>query len=276
MSSLQKVYESLRDLGGVNQNIVSIMYEFVIGKFKMAHLAEIMSQPEGAAGVIRRMEIMNMSKSSLNAILIDAEEDYTRDNVSLAGIPEIVDRFMLMVTGSTGIPVTRLFGRSPGGLNATGENDLRNYYDLVESAQGNTLKSPLVRFYKLLGKSIGIKEIPAFTFNSLYQMTEIEIAEQQQRIASTKQTEANTLMTFVNMGALDADEVRHDNLGKTGSVKPEEVEMPEGYDPGGDPRKAPKDKDSDDSDSDDDDGVKSANKKKKTPKTGMDVKPRVK
>ena len=248
MSSLQKVFESLRDLGGVNQSIVSLMYEFVVGKFKVAHLAEIMSQPGGESGIIRRMEIMNMSKSVLNAILIDSEEEYARDNANLAGVPEIIDRFMLMVTGATGIPVTRLFGRSPGGLNATGENDLRNYYDLIEAAQRNKLKGPLTRLFKLIGISNGIKEVPAFEFNSLYQMTELEYAELDQRKASTEQTKVNSFLTLVNMGALDADEVRHDYLGKTGSVKEEEeytdpTEEKE-YDPGGDPRKAPKDKDS--------------------------------
>jgi phage-related protein (TIGR01555 family) len=239
MSSLQKVFESLRDLGGINQSIASLMYELVVGKFKVAHLAEIMSQPGGSSGIIRRLEIMNMSKSMLNAVLIDSEEDYSRDAANLAGIPEVVDRFMLMVSGSSGIPVTRLFGRSPGGLNSTGENDLRNYYDLVESAQRNKLQKPIKRLVAILCAAHGIKDIPKFEFNSLYQMTEIEIAEQQQRIASTKQTEANTMMTFVNMGALDADEVRKDYLNKKGSVKPEEVEAPENYSVGGDPRKQP-------------------------------------
>jgi phage-related protein (TIGR01555 family) len=234
-----------------------------------------MSAPGGEAGVIRRMEIMNMSKSVLNAILIDSEEDYTRDNASLAGIPEIIDRFMLMVTGSTGIPVTRLFGRSPGGLNATVENDLRNYYDLVESAQGSTLKAPLSRFYKLLAVSLGIKDKVKFTFNSLYQMTEIEHSEKAQRDASTEQTKVNTMMSLVNMGALDADEVRHEYLGKKGSVKPEDVEEPEGYDVGGDPRKQPKDKDSDSTDKGKE-GVKSSENPGPKTKTGKSVKARAK
>lgn len=245
MSSLQRVYESVRDLGGVNQSVVSMLYEFIIGKFKVSHLAEIMSQPGGEAGIIRRMEIMNMSKSMLNAVLVDSEEDYVRDSANLAGLPEIIDRFMLMVSGATGIPVTRLFGRSPGGLNATGENDLRNYYDLVEAVQRNKLKAPLTRLLKLICSWKGIKKVPTIVFNSLYQMTETEISENEQRKAATKQTEANTQLTYVNMGALDADEVRHDILGRPGSVKPEEepVDDPEGFDPGGDPRKQPKEKD---------------------------------
>ena len=145
MSSLQRIYEELRDLGGITQSTVNIPYEFIIGKYKIARLAEIMSSPGGEKAIVNHMEIMNMSKSVLNSVMIDAEEDYSRDYATLAGLPELIDRFMLKLSGSTSIPVTRLFGRSPAGLNATGENDLRNYYDLIEAQQRNRLYGPLRR-----------------------------------------------------------------------------------------------------------------------------------
>jgi hypothetical protein len=53
-------------------------------------------------------------------------------------------------------------------------------------------------------------------------------------------------MTYVNMGALDPDEVRKETLGKTGYVKPEEVPDDDGFDYGSDPRKQPKEKEEDD------------------------------
>lgn len=245
MSSLQTIYETLRDLGGINQSIVSVLYEFVVGKYKIAHLAEMMSMPGGEAAVVKRIEIMNYAKSVLNSVMLDAEgEDYTRDYASLAGLPEIIDRFMLSLSGATGIPVTRLYGRSPAGLNATGENDLRNYYDLVEANQRNRLKNPIQRLLELVCAWKKIKTVPKVVFNSLYQMTEQEFVDVEAKKATTKQTEANTQMTYVNMGALDPDEVRHETLGKSGSVIPEEPEDPddEGFDYGGDPRKQPKKK----------------------------------
>ena len=103
MSTLQKIYEELRDLGGITQSTVNILYEFIIGKYKISRLAEIMSAPGGEQAVVRRMEIMNMSKSVLNSVMIDAEEDYSRDYATLAGLPELIDRFMLKLSGSTGI-----------------------------------------------------------------------------------------------------------------------------------------------------------------------------
>jgi phage-related protein (TIGR01555 family) len=227
MSSLQRIFEELRDLGGITQSTVNILYEFIIGKYKISHLAEIMSQPGGERAVVNRMEIMNMSKSVLNSVMIDAEEDYSRDYATLAGLPELIDRFMLKLSGSTGIPVTRLFGRSPAGLNATGENDLRNYYDLVEAQQRNRLYPPLRRLIQLICNWKGIKTIPEIEFNSLYQLSEEEKVKIEKMEAETKQIEANTENTYVQMGALDPDEVRKETLGKTGSVVPDEPEPTE-------------------------------------------------
>ena len=45
------------------------------------------------------------------------------------------ESFMLDIAGACEIPVTRLFGRSPAGFNATGESDLTNYYDSIEEKQ---------------------------------------------------------------------------------------------------------------------------------------------
>ena len=44
------------------------------------------------------------------------------------------------ISGAAEIPVTRLFGRSPSGLNATGESDLQNYYDMIAEKQESYLR----------------------------------------------------------------------------------------------------------------------------------------
>lgn len=175
ISSLQRVYEELRDLGGVTQSIINILFEFIIGKFKVERLSEMFAQGRERE-VITRIEIMEMSKSILNAVILGDNEEYTRDYATLAGLPEVIDRFMLKLSGSTGIPVTRLFGRSPAGLNATGENDLRNYYDLVEAQQRNRLFPPLRRLVTMIASYLGV-EPPKVVFNSLYQLDQKEKAE---------------------------------------------------------------------------------------------------
>jgi len=220
MSSLQSVYEDIRDLGGVTQTTVNILYEFIISRIRIKNLAKILSMEGGEAAIAKRLQVMNTSKSVINAMVMDSEDDMGRDYSTVAGLPELIDRFMLKLSGSTGIPVTRLFGRSPAGLNATGENDLRNYYDLVEATQRNRLMPAIRRLIDLICAWKGIKKVPEITFNSLYQMTREEETKVDKTTAETKQI-------YVNMGALDPDEVRHDTLGLTGVVEKEEMEPTE-------------------------------------------------
>jgi hypothetical protein len=82
----------------------------------------------------------------------------------------------------------RLFGQSPSGMNATGESDLRNYWDMIGSQQEARLRRPLTKVYDVLWRSALGTDPPstfAFKFNSLYQMNEMEKAEVSQRDADT-------------------------------------------------------------------------------------------
>jgi len=206
LSSLQPIYESIRDLGGINQSVANILYEFIIGKIKVERLGEMLAS--GKEGLLtKRMELINATKSTINAVILGENEEYTRDYASLAGLPEMIDRFMLQLSGSTGIPVTRLFGRAPAGLNATGENDLRNYYDIIEANQRNRLFTPINTLIGILSAANNVKP-PKFTFNSLYQMTELEYAEKAKLEAETEKIKAETEHVYVTMGTRESSEIR--------------------------------------------------------------------
>jgi uncharacterized protein len=41
--------------------------------------------------------------------------------------------FRKIVSGAADIPVTRLLGQSPAGMNATGTSDMKNYHDRIQS-----------------------------------------------------------------------------------------------------------------------------------------------
>lgn len=226
MSSLQRVYEDIRDLGGISQSTVNILYEFIVGKYKLEHLNEMLAQ--GAEKqLVTRMEIMELSKSILNAVILSSNEEYTRDYATLAGLPEVIDRFMLKLSGSTGIPVTRLFGRSPAGLNATGESDLRNYYDLVEAQQRNRLFPPLRRLVTLLCKFKGV-EVPEIEFNSLYQLDEKEKADVEKTYAEIEEIKSRIEKNEIETQVRSQEEIRV----ARGYQAPAELDEPDSDDDG--------------------------------------------
>ena len=60
---------------------------------------------------------------------------------------------MMDVAGAARIPVTKLFGRSPAGMNSTGESDMRNYYDYIDSIRDTTFRAIIERLLPVLAMS---------------------------------------------------------------------------------------------------------------------------
>ena len=213
MSIIQEVWEILKVFGSNIQSVANILYEFIIGKYKISGLAEKMAAGQESE-VITRMEIIEMFKSVIHAILLDADgEDYIRDAASVAGLAELLDRFMIFVAAVAEIPVTKLFGRSPAGMNATGESDIRNYYDMIASEQQIKLRKPIQRLIDLLSIAYANGTEHVFKFNSLYEMTPKEKAD-------VEKTEAEADHIRIEDMVISNEEVRKarfpqlDNMGK--------------------------------------------------------------
>ncbi|MDT9702481.1 anti-CBASS protein Acb1 family protein, partial [Streptomyces sp. P17] len=87
------------------------------------------------------------------------------------GLPELIEKFLQEIAGASDIPVTRLLGQSPGGLNSTGESDLRNYYDRVNADQTLTISPALAKLDELIiCNALGSRPASIhYNWNSLWQ-----------------------------------------------------------------------------------------------------------
>ena len=85
-----------------------------------------------------------MARGILNSIAIDTDgEDYDYKQLNLSGVKDVIDTSCNMLSAVTEIPQTILFGKSPDGMNATGESDMENYYNYIERIQTRMVKSNL-------------------------------------------------------------------------------------------------------------------------------------
>jgi phage-related protein (TIGR01555 family) len=201
ISALQSTWTQISNYGALEQGLINLMLEAVIGIYKIDNLANLLAENNTEA-VYTRMEIINYSKSLINSVLLGANEEFTRNTASFAGIPEMTDRFMMNLSAVTEIPVTRLFGRSPAGENATGTSDLMTYYDMVKAKQETQLFPPLQYLVSIINQYAGNKqEDPLITFNPIWQPTPMELMEMKKQQAEIDQI-------YINMGVLDDNEVR--------------------------------------------------------------------
>lgn len=181
MSELQAPYLALGVLGSFVQGIGHAGQEMAVSKYRLSNLMQILAENSTDA-LYARMEAIEASKSLINAVLLGKDEEWGRDQLSFVGLPEVFDRLAMMVSGASGIPVTKLFGRSAAGLNATGEGDTRDYYDYLNSKQASFLAPLLRRLYMALKSSVTDYEI---MFNPAWSPTQAELVDMRYKQAQT-------------------------------------------------------------------------------------------
>ena len=266
VSILQRADERMKTLGSSLGSIDQLLDEMSIGKFKFKDLAMLLSSPEGKEALMRRVEVMDLTRSSFRSQFFDSEEDFTRDVVNFTSIPEILYIIFMLIAADTGYPITRLFGVSPGGMNATGESDMRNYYDGVRSLQ-NTEALPIVlRLARIISEWQGIPE-PYIKFLPLQTMNEKEEAELEKTKADKEKLEADTYKTYVDMGVLEPYQVKFLKYGNTldDIPVPAELELPPVETVPDDPETAPEDDPQEEETEEGEDGKEPAPPPPKTP-----------
>lgn len=202
----------IRDFDSAYSNSNALIEDFAQAVFKIKGLAEAVAADRSDV-VKARLQIMDLSRSVLRAIALDADgEDFERKPTPISGLAELLDRFANRLAAATRIPVTVLMGTSPAGLNATGASDVRLFYDFVSSQQNTILRKPFERLIRLvmLAKDSPTRGIEpknwALEFRPMWQPTE-------QEQAATRQTMANADQIYLGAGVLSADEVRQARFG---------------------------------------------------------------
>jgi len=183
---------------------ILIMERMGQGILKLSGLLDVLSEENGEEQVKTRLQLIDMARSVLNTIAIDSEDDFEIRNISVSGIPDLIDRFGFALSAACNIPFVILFGHNPkgSGLSQSGGTDLENWYNFVGQIQKRQLKKPLYRLIKLLmlsknGPFKG-KELEKWSieFKPLWSPSSKEIAEEHdsESSANFKQAQADTLM----------------------------------------------------------------------------------
>jgi len=138
-SVIQVLDEAIKNVGTVSQGVAQLINEAKLDVIKLQQLDEMVSTAEYRDNLSLRMQVMNTMKSMWGVTLLDMRDEWDRKQITFAELPDIMQMYLLIASGASDIPVTRFLGQSPAGMNATGESDIRNYYDRVRADQTTEL-----------------------------------------------------------------------------------------------------------------------------------------
>tara|TARA_Y100000310_G_scaffold337357_1_gene424231 strand:- start:2149 stop:3882 length:1734 start_codon:yes stop_codon:yes gene_type:complete len=201
-SVLEVCKDQLSNRSSVMKSARTVIQEWVLGVYKLKNLTGII-QANSEDKVRGRFSVIDRFKSMWQSIAVDADnESFERIATTAAGMPELLDRFGIDLAAVARMPMTKLFGLSPGGF-GTGEAEGDNWDDVVQSYQTDDVEPLLEYLHRILLATPEFADLPknwSIKFNSLQLTSPVEDAD-----VRLKTSQADAL--DISSGVLGADEV---------------------------------------------------------------------
>ena len=164
----------------------------------------ILTQAGGAEQLDLRVGLYSRNRNNDGVFCIDKEtEDFILQSTPLSGVTDIVRQSLEHVAAVNRTPAVKLLGISPSGFNATGESDLRNYYDHVKSQQESRLREGL-------SKALAVLQLPLFgQIDPDIDFEFRELSGEDQAVkAELRKLEADRDALYLECGVLEPQEIR--------------------------------------------------------------------
>lgn len=174
-SAIESMYDELIKRDNVAHNIANLTFKANLSVLQVENLDQMFATSSSVHQ--RRMYAMlsaiNTMENSLGIRLVNKGDDIQQLQYSFSGLPEVMDSAMMDMAGACSIPVTRLFGRSPAGMNSTGESDEKMYRQTLEQERSAHITPALEKLIPIVCHS-AIGKFPAgakFKYPSLIEMS---------------------------------------------------------------------------------------------------------
>lgn len=230
-SEVEAIYSEIVRRDNVAANIAGLTFRANLDYMEADGLDQLLGT--GNAEMQRRfwntMQAQSMLESNFGMRILNKGDVIHNRQYTFTGLPEVYDRIMMDVAGAARTPVTKLFGRSPAGLNATGEADLQNYYDYIDGIRENEFREIVEKLLPILAMSCW-GEIPDDLDIDFPPMEEANPSE----LADIAQKNTSAIMSAYQANLIDAATAMRelqnlsDTVGVFGKIKDEDVDTVEG------------------------------------------------
>ena len=172
LSELQSALVEILYDAGLAQAVSHLSAEASVSVFKVAGVREAITGDAADDDVTpeKYAQEINRNKSNFRSVFVDLADEFVRNEVNFTGLSQLLDKFAERLAAMADIPATRFLGRSPTGLQSTGEHEMINYAVHVAARQVRFQREAGDDFDKLLAKAAGLEEFPEFEWPSLMEL----------------------------------------------------------------------------------------------------------
>jgi hypothetical protein len=158
----------------------------------------------GGDQLVARLNFFNQMRDNRGLMAIDKEsEELSNVSAQLSGLEALQAQSQEHMASVSGIPLVKLLGITPSGLNASSDGEIRVFYDWVHAYQESLFRPNLTRIVNLIQLHLFGKVDPeiTFSFEPLWSMSELEAAQ-------VRKTHAETGQILIDTGAIAPAEER--------------------------------------------------------------------
>jgi uncharacterized protein len=227
LSILEPMWDRLIAFDSASVGTGQLVYKAHLRVMQVEKLREIIAAGGPAlAGLKAQIEFTRLSQTNEGMTVMDATDKFDTHQYSFSGLSDVLVQFAMQLSGATGIPLTRLFGQSPAGLGSTGDGEMKQYHEKVNTRQERKLRNPLHGLLDVMSRSELGQPLPedfAFMFRPLQEMSAAEKAEIGNKTVDsvTKAVDADLIPRSQGMRELKAT-VR--DTGLFGGISNEQIE----------------------------------------------------
>jgi hypothetical protein len=157
----------------------------------------------GGDEFFRRVDFMNMVRNNSGTIVLGTDEEWLNVSMPLSGLDALQSQAQEHMASVARIPIVKLLGIQPAGLNASSEGEIRSFYDWIAAFQEALFREPLttVVHFCMLSLWDEIDEDITFDFVDLWQLD-------QAAKAALQKTRADTREVDIAAGVITPEEAR--------------------------------------------------------------------
>lgn len=187
-----------------NRDVANRLFDkFSLLVFKSGYVGDIFDA-SSLEQFDRRMMMLAKYRNNESVIAIDNDtEDIVKVETPLSGITDLPRQSLEFVAALNRTPVVKLLGVSPNGFNATGESDIRNYYDHIKSQQEKVLRPAIQAILDCVQLSLfgDIDRSIKFEFCALSE-------EDENKVATTQQIKIGNICQLLDRDVISPEEAR--------------------------------------------------------------------
>lgn len=210
ITQLMKPYVDafIQTKGNVNE-LISAFSQMVLSTNMAAYLTD-----NAAKSLDERVEAFNLYRSNFGTFVVDKEtEELKNVSAPLAGLDELqaqAEEHMLIPMRT---PLIKAFGLSPSGLNQSDDNQVRSFYDNVNSDQEDQFRAPLEKAIKIIMLDMWgeIDEEIEAEFVPLWQLDDAGLA-------AVQKTKSDMRLQDIESGQISPEEARQSLIADKDSI----------------------------------------------------------